>query len=141
MIKKHRKLEVEPEDCILTNGALGALMVALQVLTDPGDEVIMVTPWYFFYPAMCELLGIKLVGVPSLPGSHNLDLAAIDRAITAKTKAILVNSPNNPTGKIYSEETLEGLGRLLVERDSERDSPIMLISDEAYCRVELERFA
>ena len=59
---------MNPEDCILTNGALGALMVSLQVLTDPGDEVIMILPWYFFYPAMGEALGIKLVGVPSLPG-------------------------------------------------------------------------
>ena len=55
---------------MLTNGALGALMVSMQVLTDPGDEVIMITPWYFFYPAMCEALGIKLVGVPSLPGTE-----------------------------------------------------------------------
>ena len=70
MIKKHRQLQVEPDDCIITNGALGALMVSLQVLTDQGDEVIMITPWYFFYPAMCEVLGIKLVGVPSLPGNH-----------------------------------------------------------------------
>ena len=70
MIKKHRQLQVEPDDCIITNGALGALMVSLQVLTDQGDEVIMITPWYFFYPAMCEALGIKLVGVPSLPGNH-----------------------------------------------------------------------
>lgn len=53
---------------MLTNGALAALLVSLQVLTDPGDEVIMVTPWYFFYPAICEILGIKLVGVPAVPG-------------------------------------------------------------------------
>ena len=59
---------MEPEDCMLTNGALAALLVSLQVLTDPGDEVIMITPWYFFYPAMCELLGIQMVGVPALPG-------------------------------------------------------------------------
>ena len=50
MILRHRRLQVEPEDCMLTNGALGALMVSLQVLTDPGDEVIMIMPWYFFYP-------------------------------------------------------------------------------------------
>ena len=74
MIERHRNLRVEPEDCIVTNGALGALMVSMQVLSDPGDEVIMITPWYFFYPAMCEVLGIKLVGVPSLPGNTPLVL-------------------------------------------------------------------
>ena len=134
LIKKNRRLEVEPEDCMLTNGALAALMVSLQALTDPGDEVIMMLPWYFFYPAICELLGIKLVGAPALPGSHDLDLEAIDRAITPRTRAILVNTPNNPTGKIYSEEVLQGLGRLLAKRSAGRDSPIFLIADEAYCR-------
>ena len=172
LIKKHRQLQVEPEDCIITNGALGALMVSLQVLTDPGDEVIMITPWYFFYPAMCEVLGIKLVGVPSLPGiktflgqlepkmlsiilmlyrflrqnetglgkseqhseSHDLDLEAIERAISPRTRVILINSPNNPTGAIYPKETLQRLSQLLDRSNSDRDSPIFLISDEAYCR-------
>ena len=62
----------------------------MKVLTDPEDEVIMITPWYFFYPAMCELLGIKLVGVPALPGSHDLDLDAIDRAITPLTRLRII---------------------------------------------------
>ena len=79
---------------------------------------------------MCEILGIKLVGVSSLPENHNLDLEAIDKAITPDTRAILVNSPNNPTGVIYDNDTLQRLGRMLDERNKERDSPIVLISDE-----------
>ena len=64
-----------------------------------------------------------------------MDLEAIDRAITPLTRAILINSPNNPTGKVYSEEVLRDLGELLAKRSSGRDSPIFLISDEAYCRI------
>ena len=79
---------------------------------------------------MCELLGIKLVGVPSEPETHNLDLEAIERAITPRTKVILVNSPNNPTGAIYDNATLQSLGRLLDKKNKERESPIVLISDE-----------
>jgi len=135
MILKHRRLKVNPEDCLLTNGALGALKVSLQALTDPGDEVIMTIPWYFFYPGMCELLGIKLIGVSSKPDNHNLDLEAIEQAITTKTRVILVNSPNNPTGVIYDNDTLQALGRLLNRKNKDRDTPIVLISDEAYCRI------
>ena len=79
---------------------------------------------------MCELLGLKLVGVSSQPETHNLDLEAIEKAITPKTRAILVNSPNNPTGVIYDDVTLRGLGRLLDKKNMDRDSPIVLISDE-----------
>jgi len=135
MVKKHRNVDVEPHDCTVTNGALGALMVTLQVLTDPGDEVIIIAPAYHCYPGMCELIGTKIVLVPSDPESFDLDLAAISKAISNKTKAIIINSPNNPTGKIYSKETLEGLGKLLEDHSLGRDAPIMLISDEAYCRI------
>ena len=72
------------------------------------------------------------------PGSHDLDLEAIDRAVTPLTRAILINSPNNPTGKVYSKEMLADLGKLLSKRSSGRDSPIFLISDEAYCRIVFE---
>ena len=107
---------------------------SLKVLTDPGDEVIIIAPAYHCYPGMCELIGTKIVLVPSDPESFDLDLAAISKAISNKTKAIIINSPNNPTGKIYSKETLEGLGKLLEDHSLGRDAPIMLISDEAYCR-------
>merc|ERR1712212_815631 len=84
---------------------------------------------------MCELLGIKLIGVSSKPDNHNLDLEAIEQAITTKTRVILVNSPNNPTGVIYDNDTLQALGRLLNRKNKDRDTPIVLISDEAYCRI------
>merc|ERR1712232_155794 len=136
MIAKWRDVEVDPEDCFLTNGALAGLVTSLQILTDPGDEVLIASPLYFNYPSMCEYVGAKLVQFP-VKSDMDLDINAIADAITDRTRVIIVNSPNNPTGRIYPVETLKALADLLREKSSQRVDrrPIVLVSDEAYCRI------
>jgi aspartate aminotransferase len=123
------------EDIFLTNGATGALGVILHTIVDPGCEVIFITPSWFLYEPMIINTGAVPVQVKALPESFDLDLAAIERAITAKTRAVIINSPNNPTGKVYSSQTLEALAQILTRSSRKNNRTIYLISDEAYARI------
>lgn len=123
------------EDVLMTNGAFGALTVALQGLVEAGDEVIYLLPPWFFYAGMIHHAGGKPVAVKIRQDTFDLDLDAIAAALTDKTKAIIVNSPNNPTGKIYPPATLRALGDLLQQASARYGRPIYLISDEAYSRI------
>ena len=122
-------------DVLMTNGATGALTVALQGLVEAGDEVIYLLPPWFFYAGMIHHAGGKPIAVKIRQDNFDLDLDAIAAAITDKTKAIIVNSPNNPTGKIYPPATLQALGELLLTASAKHGHPIYLISDEAYNRI------
>jgi aspartate aminotransferase len=134
-LSQRRGVTFAPEDVLLTNGAFAALAVALTVVTDPGDEVIFISPPWFFYESLIAAAGAVPVRVKVQPGSFDLDLEAIAAAITARTSAIIVNSPNNPTGVIYPPETLAALGRLLTEAGARHGRAICLLSDEAYSRI------
>jgi aspartate aminotransferase len=107
----------------------------MRTVTDPGDEVIFLSPPWFFYEAMIIGTGAEPVRVRVDQGTWDLDLDAIDKAITERTSAIIVNSPNNPTGKIYPPETLTALGEMLTAASERHGRPIYLISDEAYSRI------
>ena len=125
-------LDYPPENIFMTNGATGAHLVIMNALLGAGDEVIISNPPWFFYEGMILLSGGKPVPVETLPGTFDLDVERIERAITANTRFVIVNSPNNPTGKVYSAETLAWICRVL-ERASERNGrPIYLVSDEVY---------
>lgn len=124
-----------PEDIIMTNGAFGALSVTLQALVESGDEVIYILPPWFFYAGMIHHAGGKPVPVNIRTDNYDLDLDAISAAITPQTKAIILNSPHNPTGKIFQPPTLEALGQLLMNAKEKYGRPIYLISDEAYNRI------
>jgi aspartate aminotransferase len=134
-LSQRRGVTFAPEDILLTNGAFAALAVALTVTVDPGDEVIFISPPWFFYESLIMAAGAVPVRVRVQPGTFDLDLQAIAGAITARTRAIIVNSPNNPTGVIYPPETLAALGRLLTEASARHGSAITLLSDEAYSRI------
>ena len=125
-------LAFPPEGIFMTNGATGALLVTMNALIGPGDEVIFNSPPWFFYEGMILNSGGKPVAVDVDPTTFDLDLEGIERAITGNTRFIIVNSPNNPTGKIYSPETLERLGRILEAGSKRIGRPIYLVSDEAY---------
>jgi aspartate aminotransferase len=125
----------DTEDITLTNGAFAALAISLTVITNPGDEVIMMTPPWFFYEALITAAGARTARVPIDQESFNLDVDAIDAAITERTCAIIVNSPNNPTGKIYPPETLRALAERLTVASERYGRPIYLLSDEAYSRI------
>lgn len=125
----------DPEDIFMTNGASGALMVALNTLVGEGDEVLYLSPPWFFYESYTAATGATPVKVPINWETFDLDLDAIEAAITPRTKAIIVNSPHNPTGKIYSPETLTQLAEILTQAYERYGHPIYLLSDEAYREV------
>jgi aspartate aminotransferase len=122
------------QDIIMTCGAAGALNVVLKALIEPGDEVVVLSPYfveYLFY--IDNVQGVPKV-VPTGP-DFSLDLSAIEQAMNPKTKAVLINSPNNPTGKVYEERSLRQLGQLLEQYDKKGGHTIYLISDEPYRKI------
>ena len=121
-------------DVIMTCGAAGALNVALKAILDPGDEVITPAPFFVEYGAYAGNHGGVLKTVNTKP-DFTLDIDAIGAAVTEKTKAVLINSPNNPTGQIYSEDSLKALGALLVEKGKALNKTIYLLSDEPYRKI------
>jgi aspartate aminotransferase len=123
------------EDIALTAGAFGALGVTIRALCDVDDEVIFLSPPWFFYELMIASSGATPVRVRLSGPDFGLDHAAIAAAITPRTRAIIVNSPNNPTGRIYRDEELAALARLLKEASDRYGRPIVLLSDEAYNRI------
>jgi aspartate aminotransferase len=134
-LRARRSVPFEEEDIFLTSGAFPAIAAALAAVVDPGDEVILNDPPWFFYESMTIAAGGAPVHVPILPDTFDLDLAAIEAAITRRTRAIFVNSPNNPTGRIYQPELLARLGSLLQGASRRNGRTIYLLSDEAYSRI------
>ncbi len=125
----------EPEYVAMTNGAAGALHIAFYTLLDPGDEVIINLPPWFLYEGYIAACGGVTVKVRVKADDFDLDVEAIRAAITPRTRAVVVNSPNNPTGRIYPPETLRALAVMLTEASAQFGRPIYLISDEAYNRI------
>lgn len=134
-LRAWRGVPFEAKDIFLTNGAFAALTVALGAILDAGDEVIFNSPPWFFYEQMILSHHAKPVRVKVNFDNFDLDLDAIDAAMTNHTRAIIVNSPNNPTGKIYSAETLRALARILEKHSAHSGREIYLLSDEAYSRI------
>jgi aspartate aminotransferase len=109
--------------------------VALHALIDPGDEVIFLSPPWFFYEALIMSSGAVPVRVKLQPPAFDLDVEAIEAAITDRTRAIVVNSPNNPTGRIYPPSELKRLAQVLTRASERSGRTIYLLSDEAYSRI------
>jgi aspartate aminotransferase len=129
-----RGVALTADQIVMTCGAGGALNVILKTILDPGDEVIMPAPFFVEYRFYADNAG----GVPRIVQPRedfSLDLDAIREAITEKTKAVLINSPNNPTGKIFDEASIRGLAELLTEKGKEFRREIYLISDEPYSEI------
>ncbi len=112
--------------------AAGAITSFFRAVLNPGDEVICPSPYFVEYASYCGHFGGVLKPVPSKQPSFDLDLDAIAAAVTDKTRAILFNSPNNPTCCIYSEATVDGLAALVAEKNKGRERPIFILSDEPY---------
>ena len=127
------------EDVHLTNGNFVGLAIALRTLVDPGDEVIFVSPPWFFYETLIVAAGATPVRVlADRAHDFDLDLGAIEAAITPRTRAIIVNSPHNPSGRIYTPEQLRALATILDEASARSGHRIYLLSDEAYNRIVFE---
>lgn len=133
-VGKEQGADMTGDDVIMTCGAAGALNATFKALLDPGDEVITPAPYFVEYNAYADNHGGVLKTVPTRD-DFTLDLEAMASAISEKTKIVLINSPNNPTGQIYDEESLTALGRLIVDRGSAMGRTIYLISDEPYRKI------
>jgi aspartate aminotransferase len=123
------------EDVLMTNGNFAGLSVLLRTLTDPGDEVIFISPPWFFYETLIVAAGATPIRVYADRATFDLDLEAVSAAIGPRTRAVIVNSPNNPSGRIYPRDVLDDLGGLLREASARHGHPIWLLSDEAYNRI------
>ena len=124
-------IDFDPSDVTMTTGAFGALASTLRAILDPGDEVIYLSPPWFFYVPMILSTGAKPVRVDFAPPEFALPIDAIADAITKRTRAIIVNTPHNPSGRVLSADELDQLITVL----SRTPRPVYLVSDESYCRI------
>jgi aspartate aminotransferase len=128
-------LEVTGSNIIMTCGASGALNVALKTILNPGEEVIILAPFFVEYKFYIDNHG----GVPRMVWTDRetfqLDIQAIEAAIGEKTRAIIINTPNNPTGAVYPAASLERLGEMLQRKERELGRQIYVIADEPYARI------
>lgn len=122
----------EARNVFMTAGAAASISCTLHALTCPGDEVIVISPYFPEYRVWIEMCGCTCVEAPAKPYTFRLSVGNVMRAITAKTAAIIVNSPNNPTGAIYAREVLQRLANCLHEVNRNRERPIFIVSDESY---------
>jgi aspartate aminotransferase len=119
----------------MTNGGFAAIAVTLRAILDPGDEVVFLSPPWFFYEILILAGGGEPVRVRLEPPAFDLDAATIAAAITPRTRAVLVNTPHNPTGRIYSPASLGAVADVLAEASARNGRTVYLISDEPYNRI------
>ena len=131
-LAKEQQCAVTVNQVILSCGAAGAVNALLRAVINPGDEVLAVTPCFVEYGFYVENHGGILRTVPSKPETFALDVDAIAGAIGPKTRAIIVNTPNNPTGVVYSEAEMKALCAVLDDASRKHGRPVYLISDEPY---------
>ena len=120
------------ENFYMTCGAAASLKITLTALYTPGDEVIVFTPYFPEYRVFIETCGTKCVEVPSDQATFQIDAQVFEQAVTPSTKAVIVNSPNNPSGVVYTEETIRKAAAVLEKKEREYGHPIYLIADEPY---------
>lgn len=131
-------LAFEPEDIALTAGAFGAIALAFHLITDPGDQVVIPVPGWFLYAPMLRQAGLVPMKAALAPDTFDLDLDAIADAISPRTRIVVVNSPHNPTGRIYSSASLRALADLLDEASGRIGRRIFILSDEPYRRIRFD---
>ena len=130
-INKNFSVGISADNIYMTCGAAASLCIILNALLNKGDEVITIAPYFPEYRVFTEHAGGKLVPVAGKEGTFQPDIPSIRAAITPATKAVLINSPNNPSGVVYSEEAIKEICKVLQEY-KERGQTIYLISDEPY---------
>jgi len=133
-LKEESGLPFDEKHVVMTVGAAGGLNVILKAILDEGDQVIVPSPYFMEFKSYIENSGgeIRLVETKE---DFSLNLSEIEKAIGVKTKAILINSPNNPTGVVYDQASFEKLGKLLKKKSQELGKTLYLITDEAYRRI------
>lgn len=130
-LSREQGVAIAAGDLLLTCGAAGGINVFFRAVLTPGDEVICPIPYFVEYGFYAGNSGGVLKPVPTKP-DFDLDIAALEAAITPRTRVVLINSPNNPTGQVYSRETLTELAAMLTRASAGRERPIYLLADEPY---------
>ncbi len=130
-ISKEQGLTLTADDVVLTSGAAGGLNCFLKSVLEPGEELLSPAPYFVEYGVYAANHGGAFRTVPTKE-DFSLDIEAFEKAIGPKTRAIIINSPNNPTGQVYSAEELKALTDMLSKKNEGKDRPIFLISDEPY---------
>ena len=133
---KHRfGMEVTGKNLFMTAGAAASVTITFKALTEPGDEFVTFAPFFPEYRVFVEACGGKLVVVPAKTDDFQIDLTALERVLTPQTKAVIVNSPNNPSGAVYRETTIRRLTDLLRAKEQEYGHPIFIVADEPYREI------
>ncbi|KAJ3281544.1 hypothetical protein HK104_011405 [Borealophlyctis nickersoniae] len=133
--KRMTNAKFDVDGVTLTNGALAALYSIIASTCTPGEEVIALIPTYFHYDPITTANGCKIVKVPTDPKTHYPDANVIRSAITHKTAGLLINTPSNPSGRIYPPRVLKEVGDMLDEVNKGRNKPVVVFADEAYRRI------
>lgn len=128
------------KNLFMTAGAAAAITICFKALCEKEDEFIALAPFFPEYRCFVESVGGKLVVVPPQVEDFQIDFAAFEKCLTENTKAVIVNSPNNPSGAVYSEATIRRLAEILSAREKEYGHPIFIISDEPYREIAYEGF-
>lgn len=136
-LSKQQETELSAADVVMTVGAAGAMVSFFRAVVEPGDEIVVPAPYFVEYGAYCGHFGGVLKTVPSLPPAFMPDIDGIAAAITPRTRAVLVNSPNNPTGCVYPAETMKRIAEIVDAENARREGvlgarPLFLLSDEPY---------
>ena len=134
-INEKNNTNLTENNIVMTCGAAGGLNIILKTLLNPEDEVIVIAPFFGEYQNYVNNFDGKLVVVQSNKETFQPDIEALEKGITPKTKAIIINTPNNPTGVIYSEESLTKMAEVLKKKEKEYGTSIYLISDEPYKEI------
>lgn len=128
-------IDWDPADVAMTNGGFAALASSMQALLEPGDEAIFLSPPWFFYEMLILSAGGVPVRVPIDPPAFDLNVEAIDAAITPRTRVVILNNPHNPSGRVFGLDDLRRLAVTLTAASTRIGAPIHLISDEPYNRI------
>lgn len=134
-LKKRFGMEVTGKNLFLTAGAAASVTIAFKALAEPGDEFVTIVPFFPEYRVFVEACGGRLIVVPAKTDDFQIDFAALESAITPHTKAVIINSPNNPSGAVYSTETIRRLAELLHAKEQTYGHPIFIIADEPYREI------
>ena len=134
-LKRRFGMDVTGKNLFMTAGAAASVTITFKALTEPGDEFITIAPFFPEYRVFVEACGGKLVVVPAKTDDFQIDFAALERALSTRTKAVIINSPNNPSGAVYSEMTIRRLADLLRAKEQAYEHPIFIIADEPYREI------
>lgn len=137
-LEKRFGLPYRKEHIFMASGAAGALAHAFRLVAQAGEEILTFAPFFPEYHPYVDLTGAVLKVVPADTESFQINFEGLEEMLTEKTAAVLINTPNNPSGVVYSADTLEGLARLLRERSQQYGHDIYLISDEPYREIVFE---